>query len=95
MIRNLSTFSLYSNFAGERLEENQNKQRSTYVDEEKCKSNASRRSSLKNKTEVSVMDEESFVESDENDKPKASFSKAMFMFLKAFIGSGVLFLPKA
>ncbi|KAG1622530.1 hypothetical protein G6F46_000768 [Rhizopus delemar] len=95
MIRNLSTFSLYSNFAGERLEENQNRQRPTCVDEEKCKNNASRRSSLKNKTEVSVMDEESFVESDENDKPKASFSKAMFMFLKAFIGSGVLFLPKA
>lgn len=27
--------------------------------------------------------------------PTASVGKAMFMFLKAFIGSGVLFLPKA
>ncbi|KAI9282186.1 transmembrane amino acid transporter protein-domain-containing protein [Sporodiniella umbellata] len=27
--------------------------------------------------------------------PRASVGKAMFMFLKAFIGSGVLFLPKA
>ncbi|KAL0096062.1 transmembrane amino acid transporter protein-domain-containing protein [Phycomyces blakesleeanus] len=31
----------------------------------------------------------------EDDRPKSSVGKAMFMFLKAFIGSGVLFLPKA
>ena len=39
----------------------------------------------------------SSVNSDEEgaDAPKASVGKAMFMFLKAFIGSGVLFLPKA
>ncbi|KAI8368846.1 transmembrane amino acid transporter protein-domain-containing protein [Choanephora cucurbitarum] len=37
------------------------------------------------------------ISSDEEgaDAPKASVGKAMFMFLKAFIGSGVLFLPKA
>ncbi|KAI8882497.1 hypothetical protein K501DRAFT_186619 [Backusella circina FSU 941] len=35
------------------------------------------------------------IEDVDTDVPKASVGKAMFMFLKAFIGSGVLFLPKA
>lgn len=91
MVRNFSTFSLYSNFAGERLEDNHSRRvKPVLVDSEK-KSICS-----EVKQDISPYDEESLSEEGKDSSvPKASVGKAMFMFLKAFIGSGVLFLPKA
>lgn len=93
--RTISSFSVYSNFAGERLDDSSQHHHSrpnlgSMVDEEKKRSH---RSSI-HKHEESTIGEES-IEEAEDDIPKASVGKAMFMFLKAFIGSGVLFLPKA
>lgn len=81
---------MYSNFAGERLD---GSRRPSLIDEEKRKSFVSARSSVAKHEESTVGEE--FVEDTEELAPKASVGKAMFMFLKAFIGSGVLFLPKA
>lgn len=96
--RSVSSFSVYSNFAGERFNNSDKKRKNDrklsqeFIENEK-----------KNKTGFSdnfSMEEngsnKAFGNSDDdNGTPKASVGKAMFMFLKAFIGSGVLFLPKA
>ncbi|KAG1144873.1 hypothetical protein G6F37_008296 [Rhizopus arrhizus] len=96
MVRNISSFSLYSNFAGEHLDDRTPHGRFNFasMSEEKRNSIQSQRSSLKLKMEESSVGVESPSEIEE-EGPKASVGKAMFMFLKAFIGSGVLFLPKA
>ncbi|KAG1440548.1 hypothetical protein G6F56_011873 [Rhizopus delemar] len=96
MVRNISSFSMYSNFMGERLDDRapHNRVNLASMSEETRNSILTQRSSLKNKPEESnLTDEEAQMEEDEG--PKASAGKAMFMFLKAFVGSGVLFLPKA
>ncbi|KAG0173915.1 hypothetical protein DFQ28_009609 [Apophysomyces sp. BC1034] len=92
--RSVSSFSLYSKFAGERFD----------VPRPRTKSNDNidieKRSKTKKAEIANGGIEENSVEhseetEDQPDQPKASVGKAMFMFLKAFIGSGVLFLPKA
>lgn len=96
MARTISSISLYSNFAGERLDDNyvgNSSHRNSMVDPEKRQSYISQKSSI-HKHEESTIGEE-MVEDIQDTTPKASVGKAMFMFLKAFIGSGVLFLPKA
>jgi hypothetical protein len=45
--------------------------------------------------DVGSYKEDDISSNESSSSPKASVGKAMFMFLKAFIGSGVLFLPKA
>ncbi|KAI8371649.1 transmembrane amino acid transporter protein-domain-containing protein [Radiomyces spectabilis] len=65
-------------------------------DEEKRKSTISRTSGVtadgkQEESSLGLAEEEVVI----SDEPKASVGKAMFMFLKAFLGSGVLFLPKA
>ncbi|RCH83230.1 neutral amino acid transporter [Rhizopus stolonifer] len=93
LARTVSSLSVYSNFAGERLDDSRRNSRHIEpFDEEKRKSLASNTSVRKH--EESTIGEES-MEQEEEEVPKASVGKAMFMFLKAFIGSGVLFLPKA
>ncbi|KAI8059979.1 transmembrane amino acid transporter protein-domain-containing protein [Gilbertella persicaria] len=79
--RSVSSISLYSHFAGERFDHHHHH-----------RSKSSRPASLKEEKDASC---HSSTSEDEEDAPKASVRKAMFMFLKAFIGSGVLFLPKA
>jgi hypothetical protein len=103
----VSSFSLYSHFAGERFSDNindnekrrrKNKKFSLdHIDIEKKK-----RSEPYSSSNSSSVEEEEDISSSKNldedndaDSRKASVGKAMFMFLKAFIGSGVLFLPKA
>ncbi|CAO3636810.1 unnamed protein product [Mucor hiemalis] len=95
MARTISSLSVYSNFAGERLDDTQRirPNLNSLIDEEKRKSYISQKSSLHKHEESTVGDE--LIEDAEDTVPKASVGKAMFMFLKAFIGSGVLFLPKA
>lgn len=96
MARTISSLSLYSNFAGEHLDDRYRTTKpnlNSLIDEEKRKSYISHKSSI-NKTEESSVGEE-MIEDAQLAAPKASVRKAMFMFLKAFIGSGVLFLPKA
>jgi hypothetical protein len=104
MARTISSYSLYSNFAGERLDDNHRDNRpdfnsmsddekKAYVDN-KRKSYVSTTVSSLHKHEESMVGQE-LVEDVGDAPPKASVGKAMFMFLKAFIGSGVLFLPKA
>lgn len=96
MARTISSLSVYSNFAGEHLDDSYH-QRPTLgnlIDEEKNKSYAASHRSSVNKHEESTVGEE-LIEDALDTAPKASVRKAMFMFLKAFIGSGVLFLPKA
>lgn len=104
MARTISSYSLYSNFAGERLDDSYHGKRpdfnsmtddekKSYV-EEKRKSYLSTSPSSVHKHEESMIGQE-LVEDVGDAPPKASVGKAMFMFLKAFIGSGVLFLPKA
>ncbi|KAI9254076.1 transmembrane amino acid transporter protein-domain-containing protein [Sporodiniella umbellata] len=97
MVRNLSSFSLYTNFAGERLDERapRNRVHLESMNEEKRKSIMTQRSSIKNFHKESSLAEEEEASPEEEEAPKASVGKAMFMFLKAFLGSGVLFLPKA
>ncbi|CAO3591132.1 unnamed protein product [Absidia cylindrospora] len=82
--RSYSSFSLYANFAGEALDDS---------DDE-----GHYRHRMSNVAGPKITEEEKMeeVESEYLKKvPTASVGKAMFMFLKAFIGSGVLFLPKA
>lgn len=96
MARTISSLSLYSNFAGEHLDDSyrgDSSHRNSTVDPEKGQSYISQKSSIHKHEESTVGDE--MVEDIEDATPKASVGKAMFMFLKAFIGSGVLFLPKA
>lgn len=96
MARTISSLSLYGNFAGERFDVPfyQSRVSLASMSEEKRKSILSQRSSIKNmkQEESSIGETEPEIESD---IPRASVGKAMFMFLKAFVGSGVLFLPKA
>lgn len=83
--RSYSSFSLYANFAGEALDDSD--------DEGHHRRRISSIAAGHKITEEEKLDE---VESEYVKKvPTASVGKAMFMFLKAFIGSGVLFLPKA
>lgn len=94
--RSVSSFSLYSHFAGERFSHPNHRHYSS-----------SRKTSAKSldvedvsikggSSDSSYSSTSSINEKDgDNVSPKASVGKAMFMFLKAFIGSGVLFLPKA
>lgn len=90
--RSVSSFSLYSHFAGERFSHNKRKDsRKLFMetsDLKKCKHF---------KESTSTVDDNSAksFDSENGEPPKASVGKAMVMFLKAFIGSGVLFLPKA
>jgi hypothetical protein len=92
--RTISSFSVYSNFAGERLDDgpyhHSKSNLGPVASEEKRKSY---QSSLRKHEESTIGDE--MIEEAEDNIPKSSVGKAMFMFLKAFIGSGVLFLPKA
>lgn len=95
MARTISSLSVYSNFAGERLDDSYPRPTlGNLIDEEKNKSYTASRNTSLNKREESVVGEE-LIEDATEVAPKASVGKAMFMFLKAFIGSGVLFLPKA
>lgn len=95
MVRTISSLSVYSNFAGERLDDSYPRPTlGNMIDEEKRKSYAGSRKSSMDKHEESTVGEE-LIEDASEVAPKASVGKAMFMFLKAFIGSGVLFLPKA
>ncbi|KAL9557337.1 hypothetical protein PS6_001881 [Mucor atramentarius] len=95
--RSVSSFSLYSHFAGERFSHphhrhhsssRKNSAKSLDVEDVSLKGGDSSDSSYSNTSSTDEKD-------GENESPKASVGKAMFMFLKAFIGSGVLFLPKA
>jgi hypothetical protein len=98
MARTLSSASLYSNFAGERYGESRSHSRSTsragslYKDEKRKSMGSNKTEDIKH--EESTLGDE-MVEDVEEGEAKASVGKAMFMFLKAFIGTGVLFLPKA
>ncbi|KAI8647093.1 transmembrane amino acid transporter protein-domain-containing protein [Parasitella parasitica] len=95
--RSVSSFSLYSHFAGERFSHpnrhhyhsssRKNSAKSSDVEDVSVKG-ASTDSNYSNGSSIDEKD-------GETSAPKASVGKAMFMFLKAFIGSGVLFLPKA
>ncbi|KAK4510943.1 uncharacterized protein ATC70_000052 [Mucor velutinosus] len=97
--RSVSSFSLYSHFAGERFSHPHHRHhrhslsrkssaKSSDVEDVSIKDGTSSDSSYNNTSSIDEKD-------GENETPKASVGKAMFMFLKAFIGSGVLFLPKA
>lgn len=90
--RSVSSFSLYSHFAGERFSHNKRK------DSRKLSMDTTDIEKRKNvKDSTSTIDDNSAksFDSESGESPKASVGKAMVMFLKAFIGSGVLFLPKA
>ncbi|OBZ83315.1 Vacuolar amino acid transporter 3 [Choanephora cucurbitarum] len=93
--RTVSSFSVYSNFAGERLDHSRrnSRQMSSLAESEKRQSIGSAKASIRKHKESTVGEDS--IEAVEDEVPKASVGKAMFMFLKAFIGSGVLFLPKA
>jgi hypothetical protein len=95
MVRNMSSYSLYSNFAGEHLDDDYlpSRRSSMASAAARRRSLASHRSS--GKYDEKIIGEEHLEEDVEDEVPTASVGKAMFMFLKAFIGSGVLFLPKA
>ncbi|KAI8344203.1 transmembrane amino acid transporter protein-domain-containing protein [Chlamydoabsidia padenii] len=81
--RSYSSFSLYANFAGEALDDEDDEQ-------------PRRRGGPRINEEDKLDEEENDVDLEEKKTPPtASVGKAMFMFLKAFLGSGVLFLPKA
>ncbi|KAI9309033.1 transmembrane amino acid transporter protein-domain-containing protein [Cunninghamella echinulata] len=81
--RSYSTMSLYTNFAGEHLD-----------DEGTSQGYRTKRAISEEKS--NVPNDDSAIETEQvRATPTASVGKAMFMFLKAFIGSGVLFLPKA
>ncbi|KAI7905038.1 transmembrane amino acid transporter protein-domain-containing protein [Cokeromyces recurvatus] len=104
MARTISSLSLYSNFAGEHLDDHHHHHHrhskpnldNNMIDEEKRDSyDSTIPSSSVHKHEVSFIDEAHVEDLEDTTAPKASVGKAMFMFLKAFIGSGVLFLPKA
>ncbi|CAO3597228.1 unnamed protein product [Absidia cylindrospora] len=87
--RSYSSFSLYANFAGEDLDSD---------DDEEGYGPHRRRVGAHGPriNEEDKLDEEGMPEPEIDKKPPtASVGKAMFMFLKAFIASGVLFLPKA
>ncbi|KAI8340057.1 transmembrane amino acid transporter protein-domain-containing protein [Chlamydoabsidia padenii] len=80
--RSYSSFSLYANFAGENLDDS---------DDEGGHRRRRPKIAEEEKLDEEVVDDHV----DGKSAPTASVGKAMFMFLKAFIGSGVLFLPKA
>ncbi|KAI9022978.1 transmembrane amino acid transporter protein-domain-containing protein [Phycomyces nitens] len=104
--RSINSVSLYGNFAGENLDDSKRRKQPNLrhmIDEEQ---DLGRTSSINSefKPTISISTGSISRSSDdsdlsdgsiEDDKPKSSVGKAMFMFLKAFIGSGVLFLPKA
>jgi hypothetical protein len=105
--RSVSSFSLYSNFAGERFNQTGHKHCAASI-EKRRKSNSKslsveqreipqekRRVGSSNDIEYGYSSNSSIDDEEDDGTPKASVGKAMFMFLKAFIGSGVLFLPKA
>ncbi|KAF7730239.1 neutral amino acid transporter [Apophysomyces ossiformis] len=96
MARTVSSYSVYSNFAGERFDDDVVSERvprlKRHLSQERKRKSTSDIDAVKVEHDLSV--EESAVE-EEDMRPRASVGKAMFMFLKAFIGSGVLFLPKA
>jgi hypothetical protein len=87
--RSYSSFSLYANFAGEALDD----------EDEEGHHHHHRRRVAGGAQDSRINEEEKLDEEDQVDEsrkaPTASVGKAMFMFLKAFLGSGVLFLPKA
>ncbi|KAI8991028.1 transmembrane amino acid transporter protein-domain-containing protein [Mycotypha africana] len=90
--RTISSLSVYSHFAGEHLDDSPAaSRRHSQVLSEKRSSFTSGATDPKHE-EAAVGEE---IEDVGDQPPKASVGKAMFMFLKAFIGSGVLFLPKA
>lgn len=95
----VSSFSLYSNFAGERFQHKKKKGKkhtTDHIDIEKARDKKQQHRSSQSSDESSMEDDVSSKSIDEEDeKPKATVGKAMLMFLKAFIGSGVLFIPKA
>lgn len=98
----VSSFSLYSHFAGEkfghrkhslderRLSMKRHSSPSLRAMEKGGSSTDKQSSATSSQSDVCEKDV-----TEEDSTPKASVGKAMFMFLKAFIGSGVLFLPKA
>ncbi|ORX53056.1 hypothetical protein DM01DRAFT_1288183 [Hesseltinella vesiculosa] len=86
--RSYSSLSLYTHFAGE-----------DFIEEEKKQRRGSK-ILVEGQQETPIEHEEEPFEKEEDleyvtKAPTASVGKALFMFLKAFIGSGVLFLPKA
>lgn len=91
--RSISSFSLYSHFAGERFSHNDKRRK----DSRKLSMENIDLEKRRNRESISSIDDNSVksFNSDDSGSPKASVGKAMVMFLKAFIGSGVLFLPKA
>ncbi|KAG0167638.1 neutral amino acid transporter [Apophysomyces sp. BC1034] len=95
--RTVSSYSVYSHFAGERFDDDDDEDDHPPRLKDLVKDEKKRRSTTDAngfKIEHALSTEESAIE-EEDRTPKASVGKAMFMFLKAFIGSGVLFLPKA
>lgn len=106
----ISSFSLYSHFADEDFSSSHNEKRKQAsrksslekidLEKKKTRKNDGGDEALSD-TDSSIDDVASYKEDDDEyngekkDSPKASVGKAMFMFLKVFIGSGVLFLPKA
>ncbi|KAI9018643.1 transmembrane amino acid transporter protein-domain-containing protein [Phycomyces nitens] len=90
-VRSVSSFSLYSHFAGEDFDSHQSRPSAVA---EKRRSFIAEGSSAFSKPQDRIIDLGDTKDTKE-DVPKASVTKAMFMFLKAFVGSGVLFLPKA
>jgi hypothetical protein len=96
----VSSFSLYSHFAGERFSNPRHPISRASMDDlsnKRKNSNARSLASYQRGTDSEKLkaQEVESIEDVDSDSPKASVGKAMFMFLKAFIGSGVLFLPKA
>lgn len=103
----VSSFSLYSNFAGERFQHKKKKGKkhtAEHIDVEKARDKKQQHRSSQSSDESSSSSSssseddvsgKSIDEDDDDGKPKATVGKAMLMFLKAFIGSGVLFIPKA
>ncbi|CEP12736.1 hypothetical protein [Parasitella parasitica] len=95
--RSVSSFSLYSHFAGERFSHPNRHHHHPSSRKNSAKSSDLEDVSFKGASTDSNYSNGSSIDEkgDGTMAPKASVGKAMFMFLKAFIGSGVLFLPKA
>ncbi|KAF7728172.1 hypothetical protein EC973_006566 [Apophysomyces ossiformis] len=94
--RSVSSFSLYDKFAGERFDVRRPRTTSNNTGGREKGGNTHKKNHHGDKASEEISTNPSEEASEERvDQPQASTGKAMFMFLKAFIGSGVLFLPKA
>ncbi|KAI8081540.1 transmembrane amino acid transporter protein-domain-containing protein [Halteromyces radiatus] len=89
----VSSYSLYNcHFASERWDHHHHHHHHRrHHSELKLSSNKKNNTIENNKEKIDQVDDPSI---NDTNHPTSSAKKAMFMFLKAFIGSGVLFLPK-